>query len=1091
MSITKLHIFEKDTDANASLSGYEYQKLKTLETWLQNGINRSDEQIYCEFEEDIFQRNTESQTARFRQLKLYSSPFSFSSQEIQKALVHFFSLYTKADYLFDNTQFVFEASSRIAREQAGNNGQLLLDWMANQEALPDDLLKKCIQISKDTVTNYYTTEFEAAKGKGKLTEEIEKGHHGVLQLQDEVWERFVKTIRWKFENLSPEQAIDALIAHIEELILKQPKHNIKKEELTTVMAYLLYQVSSKARQADPQNRMLDNRLLETCLLEQGSEMDVWYSKIYNACFNAPAITQFRIGEFYEILSAAQYCRNQAKLYPHAALWKNLLNQYYALEAVNDYHRKKCVYEMVWLTVKPNYDEFTFEGEDLKTLDSELRFYITDIDCLETKDELGQMLNILNILFGLSTMGATPFTIEEAIGLLRAYSAQLENRLGQERNLNTVCYLLEFKGLLNISFHYRADRMPVDTVVKPFYDIISLLTEASQFNLSELAYRINELNANLIALEGEDSEKMNAALEKVLDALQPEVEKRAGKFASAKTHINRGAPYALKSKRKSDLLKALYHFHKAKELYLADETMEGYILAVLNIAQLYSACGLNFAAKYYALTGLWMSINHETGKLLHRIPRAFQFLFMSDFSQGAWMSAIADFNHFLTSYDEFSSTLDDESVAKTLVEMAMLLRITAEIQPALITQFDYMKKAWPQQVAEAIDNFKKDALVEVPDSESVWLLASNVCNDLPFNDLGARRNISWNMLGSTWVVPFETDSDGNAVGEEFAAIIQILLGEIALSETDFHLLKTYVKINVLCGNDYKKPEQRKSNAELTYDLTVRKVTEKDRDAVLNHAQMIASFLLYIFGDISLLPMDEIHKQYEILTRDHALLNKIFTLNAYHRMYAGVFPQAVFERDQRKNYALPPRGAAFPQQSQVMDWPSGLSSKYDAEEAIRMIHKRYDAAERTCLKTIKKHAHEANFIQLVRNSRNAGWLDWQIVWALSNFIVKCKAEAKIKHNTFTSDDEYFDALQKAMNEILKLDEDEFPMAFPPEAFEPEGFKMQLKVFLTSFGTNMGLEIRQSLPNFDAVRDFLNQRFNFNSDDVPDRSFLKDII
>lgn len=210
-----------------------------------------------------------------------------------------------------------------------------------------------------------------------------------------------------------------------------------------------------------------------------------------------------------------------------------------------------------------------------------------------------------------------------------------------------------------------------------------------------------------------------------------------------------------------------------------------------------------------------------------------------------------------------------------------------------------------------------------------------------------------------------------------------------------------------------------------------------------------------------------------------------------MYAGIFPQAVFERDQRRNYALPPRGAAFPQQSQVMDWPSGLSSKYDAEEAIRMIHKRYDAAERTCLKTIKKHAHEANFIQLVRNSRNAGWLDWQIVWAISNFIVKSKAEAKIKDKTFNSDDQYFDALQKAMNEILKLDEDEFPMVFPTEAFEPEEFKMQLKVFLTSFGTNMGLEIRQSLPNFEAVRDFLNQRFNFNTDDVPDRSFLKDIV
>src|SRR4051812_10912610 len=111
MSITKLHIFQKNTDAVASIRGYEFQKLKTLEVWLENGISQNEELIYCEYEEDIFQRNAGTQTSKFRQIKLYSSNFSFATEEIQKALIHFFSLFTKADYLFDTVQFVFEANS--------------------------------------------------------------------------------------------------------------------------------------------------------------------------------------------------------------------------------------------------------------------------------------------------------------------------------------------------------------------------------------------------------------------------------------------------------------------------------------------------------------------------------------------------------------------------------------------------------------------------------------------------------------------------------------------------------------------------------------------------------------------------------------------------------------------------------------------------------------------------------------------------------------------------------------------------------------------------------------------------------------------
>lgn len=92
MEINKLYLFTKDTDAFSSQRGYNYQTLKTLETWIKNYVRNIQEDIYCEYEEDIFQKGIENKIAKFRQIKLYSTNFSFSSEEVKKCLAHFFML---------------------------------------------------------------------------------------------------------------------------------------------------------------------------------------------------------------------------------------------------------------------------------------------------------------------------------------------------------------------------------------------------------------------------------------------------------------------------------------------------------------------------------------------------------------------------------------------------------------------------------------------------------------------------------------------------------------------------------------------------------------------------------------------------------------------------------------------------------------------------------------------------------------------------------------------------------------------------------------------------------------------------------------
>ena len=219
-SITKIHLFSKNTDAVASMRGYEFQKLKTLEAWIDASVNKTDEVIYCEYEEDIFHRSEKSQTSKFRQVKLYSKNFSFASDEIRKAIIHFFDLYTKAEHLFDDVSFTFEANSRVAGSYADNDAELLRVWYESQEKMNEGLKQKCGEKVKTIVADYFSEEYAKAEKYGKITPEIESGYKLFKVLGDGDWQTFISKIKWFFDGLSVEDAVRNVYDNIKALILR-------------------------------------------------------------------------------------------------------------------------------------------------------------------------------------------------------------------------------------------------------------------------------------------------------------------------------------------------------------------------------------------------------------------------------------------------------------------------------------------------------------------------------------------------------------------------------------------------------------------------------------------------------------------------------------------------------------------------------------------------------------------------------------------------------------------------------------------------------------------------------------------------------
>lgn len=324
--ISKLYLFAKDTDAPHVIKGFKYQELKTLEVWLSNKVHGIDERIYCDFEEDIFQRDLKEFKSTFKQLKLYSSKnFSFSSQEIKKSIVHFFMLFVKGEYLLDEPLFIFETNTSIAIKKGDNDAELLEEWSNNQDDIPDILLQQCVDKLKSIVDEYIADQYSALR-KDDNQHDLVIAKDTYEGLPQETWEQFTKSIKWIFGGISSEEAIDISIQSSMTLISQLP-FPISQNDYTKVFDRLRGIVGDKSMEGSPENRFLTNELLDNQLLNLGDKDDKVYVQSFELWKDVSEISYFNIGEFYQVLFAAKHCRRNKYLESHSTIWINLLSKY--------------------------------------------------------------------------------------------------------------------------------------------------------------------------------------------------------------------------------------------------------------------------------------------------------------------------------------------------------------------------------------------------------------------------------------------------------------------------------------------------------------------------------------------------------------------------------------------------------------------------------------------------------------------------------------------------------------------------------------------------------------------------------------------
>ncbi|WP_309609875.1 hypothetical protein, partial [Flavobacterium sp.] len=260
-----LQIFDINTDAIVTNRGFYYQYLSVLKKWINNFIENNDIKTYTEVDDDI---KEVGDNLVFTQIKCYSSTFSLNSRDIKKSIFNFFLLYLKNKELNKDIIFCFSTNTQISSRE-----KLLKSWIDDSKFLDEDLKLSCINKVKEILID----EIKLKKNK-KLNSKISNEKKQEIKLLSESFktlvlesdiEKFTKSIVWKFENISTEEAIEKSTNEIDFLLKNQKFNGISTSILFSVFISEIYKYSQNK---NSEERYLTNKTIEDILINTDLEI---------------------------------------------------------------------------------------------------------------------------------------------------------------------------------------------------------------------------------------------------------------------------------------------------------------------------------------------------------------------------------------------------------------------------------------------------------------------------------------------------------------------------------------------------------------------------------------------------------------------------------------------------------------------------------------------------------------------------------------------------------------------------------------------------------------------------------------------------
>lgn len=797
------------------------------------------------------------------------------------------------------------------------------------------------------------------------------------------------------------------------------------------------------------------------------EEENWYTKLKKKYQDCSIVSH---SDFREVVACIRETTNKTSLKVDTKFWINkILN---LIENTNDFFLKsRSLYEIAHSYLRGLYDLESFKQIFIE--------YVRSFQDTENLILLEDAVCILNY-----AIGTLPQEITYPDKIISNFNNKISNIIekmllgANDVNRGRLLFLEILLTMKNIVLKEKG--FTLDFFAKKVENLIMELEKNPFFSATKVDETLKIFLQNSIR-ENFGITKQQA--ENFQDRIDCLISQQEGNGILGERIRDRMVNYV----KNNDYLSAIKEGHKLKKAWAQHDSYYGCALSLAILAFCYEKIGLYYASKYYYLISIRMCIHSDNPNLFSKAMPFIYSLTKLDYLLGNWNSFFKLLNIYFTIYyftERKEFALNDEE-SQELIFYSCIIKKTASFE----NEYDkYVNNVIKNLNCD--DDLKRSILVDFQQEnpyhtlDKLWNEIKNNIKNRPFTDINLDNTICFNTSGIEWVFTFKNVNKTRILAEEFISIIQILLLE--MYNLDIMHLQTKIVINIQeKDSDTFVLEEIANNDHFEYKLFIPNFDRKIE--IDNFTTQILSCCFTIIEKCSLLEQSALYEILENLFKNH-LTEKLTFFSSYRNSYINLYELKDEENILIEKFNSKEKYKIDLQDIEIFIYDK-LSTTYDEEDAKNTLRKRYTNSMEFLEPTLKILRSNINFVKIISEYKQLGYLDWELMMALSNILMDYKVKESISNSPLILTEEQKIGLYH--KKTLEISSNRLKYNIPPKDlsifFDKSMLDMQLKMNYNIELKRLGLCLKTQTPKFNAIKDFLVKRFMYNIIDVEHESIV----
>lgn len=536
--------------------------------------------------------------------------------------------------------------------------------------------------------------------------------------------------------------------------------------------------------------------------------------------------------------------------------------------------------------------------------------------------------------------------------------------------------------------------------------------------------------------------------------------QGGEAVSASNAIDRAASL-LDGER---WVAALLELHRAKGR-LQEARESGRLLsALLIIGEAYVRLGLFMAAKQYFLATASIAINSAEPSHRRYVALGLAEAAGCDHATGAWLgfvelAGMATKAHGLLDVDpgDFAS----HPFLNELAYNSLVVAVAAQ-QHYPVAAPDAVALAKAHVPPDEFEEMSSDPPDGIVDEEGFLDAVAEQLHARPFDDAGSVRTIAWSAHGVGWEIRSSRDVAERRVAERLAAAMQVLQADLA--GHDLVNLPATLTVDVRVG----EPSVQESGP-CAFAVSLSAWNDQaadDHDELERVMAETTAAAVTLLGRTSTLSDDDLMTAVESRLEED-LTNKLTMFRTYDEMLA------LWTAPELQGLPEPPGAPpSAPPNHPQLAWPDGPGPGYSKDAAQEALENRYRNLMMMTSATRAQLRDDTAFGEVIRELRDRGWLDWQILAAMQSVAASYRITRDVQAGRTT-----FEQASKVRFEDEPADDPVPTTEFTVEALERSRGVGDVTTLTTTWERTM----RFRYPPLDAVDELLANRYGHREDDI----------